>query len=345
MEKHLPVNARRVYNKMLWGGVLLFVLSIVGSIGFKLIGGPQTSWIDAIYMTFITIATIGYGEIVDLSHKPWGRVFAMFVGGAGLGTLWFLFSALTVFFLETDLNSAWARKRMERLIRKLHGHYIICGYGRVGRNVAQELEATNRHFVTIDEDLEMLLQQKERNAGLLYLHGDASDDDMLIAADIEDAKGVFAVTGDDSRNLMIVLTARQLNPKARIVARCHEVRNIDKMRKAGADTVVSPDFTGGMRIAAAMIRPQVITFLDEMLRSEHRLRLEEVTIPANFERRPLSALALTSTSFILLAVRVAGDWVFNPGHEFPLEAGQALIVMASPAGRHELESILASSAS
>ncbi|MBL8480680.1 MAG: potassium channel protein, partial [Rhodocyclaceae bacterium] len=135
--------------------------------------------------------------------------------------------------------------------------------------------------------------------------------------------------------------AKQLNPQVRVVARCHEVRNIEKMRKAGADAIVSPDFTGGMRIASAMIRPHVVGFLDEMLRSENNLRVEEVSVPDGFVPRDLSALELKSPNYLLLAIRRGQNWVFNPPATFRLEPGQVVIAMASPQGRHELEMALA----
>ena len=227
---------------------------------------------------------------------------------------------------------------MDKMIKKLHGHYIICGFGRVGHNVANELDATNRHYLPIDESEAVLEAQVERHPGLIYLHGDASDDDLLIEANIEHAKGVFAVTGDDSRNLMISLTAKQLAPHVRVVARCNDIRNTEKLRKAGADAIVSPNFTGGMRIASAMIRPHVVSFLDEMLRSEQHLRVEEIALPASFVGRALSQLGLKrSDDYLLLALRTGKEWTFNPHPDQQLEPGHIIVAMASPKGRAEIE--------
>jgi voltage-gated potassium channel len=139
---------------------------------------------------------------------------------------------------------------------------------------------------------------------------------------------------------MIALTAKQLAPHVRVVARSNEMRNVEKMRKAGADAIVSPNFTGGMRIASAMIRPHVVSFLDEMLRSEHKLRVEEVVVPKVFKPMAMSDLALKGDSYVVLAVRTRGDWTFNPPPDFVLEPGHTVIAMASPHGRFEIESAL-----
>ena len=151
---------------------------------------------------------------------------------------------------------------------------------------------------------------------------------------------MFAVTGDDSHNLMVALSVKLLNAKARVVARLHDVRNADKARRAGADEVVSPDFTGGMRIASAMVRPHVVNFMDQMRRSDDGLRMEEVMVPAAFVARPLSGLIPRSRDYILMATHERDRWVFNPPDSHIVEAHATLVLMASPDGRAQVERLL-----
>lgn len=331
----LPRILIRIYFAV---GVLLTLIA-VGTIGFYLIGGERANLSDAVYMTLITITTVGYGEIVPL-HGFGERLFTGLIALGGFGAVTFLFTSLTVFFLETDLDYTLRRRRMEKQVRKLHSHFIICGFGRVGRNVANELTTTHRHFVAIDSDEAAMEAQRERTPGLVYLGGDASDDELLLSAGIMDAHGVFAVTGDDSRNLMITITARQLNPDIRIVARCHEIRNAAKMKKAGADVVISPDFTGGMRIASSMIRPHVVNFLDEMLRSEQKIRLEELRLEEQHQLCSIGELRARCPGCVIVALKSGEDFQFNPGDELMLSPGQVLIVMLPPQGRSELQAAL-----
>ncbi len=335
-----PSSPLRAYRSLFWAALAMSLVLMTGTLGYRIIGGPQYTWMDCFYMTFITVATIGYNEIVDLSHNPGGRLFTVFIATLGIGTMTYMFSSVTALILESDINQAWRRKRMMQAISKLSGHYIVCGVGRVGSNVAQELVATGRECVVIDSDLKHLEAFLEKYPAQSYIHADATDNDVLLAAGIMNARGIFAVATDDSQNLVISLSAKQLNPGLRVVARCHELKNVEKTRMAGADEIVSPDFTGGLRIVSAMVRPHVVSFLDEMLKTENALRLEEFPMPAQFAGKPLSVLNLSSRHYVVLAVRQGQHWVFNPEPGHALQEGDVLMVMTTPQGRSRLERLI-----
>ena len=226
---------------------------------------------------------------------------------------------------------------MQDRIDNLSGHYIVCGVGRVGSNVAHELIVTERPFVAVEDAAAAVALFRERHPDAYVIHGDSSDDEMLERAGVKRAAGVFAITGDDGKNLLITLAVKHLNPAARVVARCHEVRNIEKLKRVGADAIVSPDFTGGMRIASSMVRPAVVNFLDEMLRTDEKLRMEEIQLPSDFAPRALREVVPLSREYVVVAVRMAGSWQFNPLEDFTLQPGNTLVAMATPEGRRVLE--------
>ena len=328
----------RIYRRFLGPAIALVIVLAVGTSGYLLIGGPGTSIVDALYMTFITIATIGYGEIIDMTGKPGGRIFTMVIAFAGIGVTSYIFSKLTAFIVAGELNEALRRRRMLKRIAQLSGHYIVCGAGRVGANVALELDKTGRAFVLIDVDPAQITAHEERYAHAMHVLGDGTENELLEQAGIGRAAGLFAVTGDDSRNLVITLSAKQLNPACRVVARCHEVNYFSKMERVGADAIVSPDFTGGMRIVSSMVRPHVVSFLDEMLRSDENLRVEEVKVTSGTTPASIETFAPTSTDYVVLALKVGGrETVFNPPSDRIIQPGDVIIVMATPAGRHALE--------
>lgn len=296
--------------------------------------------IDALYMTFNVVTTLGFAETVEAARGTGGRLFTMFVAFLGIAGTWYLFSTFTAFVLETNLNQAYRRRRMERTISAMSGHYIVCGIGRVGGYVADELLKTKRAFVVIDPDPGALSAHEERTGHGVLLQGDAAEDEVLRRAGVAQAAGVFAVTNDDSRNLVVSLSAKQLNPVVRVVARVHDRHNVDKTRRAGADEIVSPDFTGGMRIASAMLRPNAVHVMDMMLHTEENIRVEEVVVPRAAAGSTVQALGRRH-EWLLVAIRdTHSHWHFNPPPETKIAAGDTIVAIVSPEGRQLLEQAL-----
>jgi voltage-gated potassium channel len=235
---------------------------------------------------------------------------------------------------------------MEKRIERMASHFIVCGADGVGTHIARELRATDRPFVVVDLDREKADRLAVDGEEPAVVVGDATDNETLRRAGIDRAQGLFAVTGDDNQNMVISLSARQLNPKIRLVARCEEMRNLEKMQRAGADAAVSPTSIGGMRMASVMLRPAVVTFLDVMLRREdENLRIEELPVPAGWAGRPLAALGLERyRRLLLLAVRRGPGWTYNPPRDHVMAEGDTLVFMGAPAERVELEKALAATA-
>lgn len=329
-----------VIRNLLFAFVALSLVLLIGTVGYHMLGGEKYSWLDCFYMTFITISTIGYIEAVDVSHYEYGRLFTIFIGFTGIGVLGYVFSTVTAFTLESDLNESWRRKKMHQKILQMKDHYIVCGVGLVGSNVAHELTSTGRSCVIVDSNMETIQRYLDGHSGQMYLHGDATDNDVLLAAGVLHARGVFAVAHDDSQNLVISLSAKQLNSGLRVVARCHDLKNVEKTRRAGADEIVSPDFTGGLRIVSAMVRPQVVSFLDEMLKSEASVRMEEINIPVELSGKPLAVLYHGNKDCLVLALRSANGWLFNPPTQHVVQGGDVLMVMTNPEGRQRLEQLM-----
>lgn len=331
----------KVIRNLVIALMALVLVFIIGTIGYRILGGEHYSWMDCFYMTFITISTIGYGEVVDVTHYQYGQLFTVFIGMSGIGTLGYVLSTLTAFMLENDLNIAWWRKKMQKKIAQLKDHYIVCGVGLVGRNVAHELDLTARPFVIIDGNMDVIQRYLDTHPEQLYLLGDASDNDMLIAAGIGRARGIFAVAHDDSVNLVISLSAKQLNPTLRVVARCHDMKNAEKTRRVGADEIVSPDYSGGLSLVSAMVRPSVMSFLDDMLKTDSKLRMDEIVIPDRAEGRTLSMLYDDENECLVMAIRSGGEWQFNPPSSYLLQSQDVLMVMTTPEDRAWIEARLA----
>jgi len=331
-----------IYRRFIWGAVILLAIVLIGTVGYWFIGGRQYSFVDTLYMTVITITTIGFEEVIDLSGNVGGRIFTIFIAISGIGIMAYIVTNITALVVEGELTESFRRRRMEKIAGNYKGHYIVCGLGRVGCYIANELHATKRPHVIVDVNKKDTESSLESFRGEVFIEGDATDSNTLLKAGVEKAAGLFAVTGDDNQNLVATLTAKQLNPKLRVVARCNDIRNTEKMKKAGADAVVSPSAIGGLRMASEMVRPTVVSFLDIMLRDkEKNLRVEEWPVPESFVGRPISALNLKRCSHtLLLAVKTGENWVYNPSESHVIDRENTLVFMTTPEGIDELSQLL-----
>jgi voltage-gated potassium channel len=323
-----------LFRRFVWTAPMFFGVLIIGTVGYHFISEGKSSIIDCLYMTVITVSTIGYGEIVDLSNKPYGRLFTIFIALSGIGTLTYILSSITAFIVGGELKEVFRRKRMNNKAMAFNNHYIVCGIEGVGHYIVKELITTKRPHIIVDNSEDHINELLRTFDEKVYIIGDAMEDTTLLEAGIERAAGLFAVTGDDNHNLVISLSARQLNPKIRIVARCRHVNNMEKMKKVGADSIVSPQFIGGLRMASEMIRPATVTFLDTMLRGSKNLRVEDIILPDTFKERKVSDLHL---KVLLMAIKTKDDWVYNPSAEYLVRGGDSLIILCSSDDRMSIE--------
>ncbi len=317
-----------------WIVLALAALFVIGIVGFHFIEG--WGWFDAFYMVLITVTTIGYSEVHPLSQA--GRIFnvAIIIGGVGL--LFLAIGALAQLLLEFELLNVFGRRRMEREIDRLRDHYIICGAGRVGLSTARELARRPVPFVVVETSQAKL-------DGLppewLTLVGDATQESTLRQAKVERARGLVAATTTDATNLYIVMTARGLNGKLKIIARASEEDAEKHLKTAGADAVISPYHFAGHRIAQSFLRPNVLDFLDSAtVKIGVDLEIAEVQIGAgsryvgqSFRESKMRG----DFGLIVLAVKRNGDMQFNPGPDDRIAAGDYLIAIGESAGLRKLE--------
>ena len=322
-------------------GLLLLVIVAAGTVGFHLIEG--WTWFDGFYMVVTTLTTIGYQEVHPLSHA--GRIFNVFVILAGVSLVLLGVGALSQALLEFELQSFFGRRRMEREIGRLDGHFIICGMGRVGRSVARELARKPAPFVMIENaDAK---RQRYAAENWLVIAGDATQEETLRQAQIDRASGLIAATTTDATNLYIVLTARGLNPRLKIIARASEDAAEKHLLTAGADSVVSPYSFAGQRIAQSLLRPHVVTFLDTAtthLGMDLEIGEIHITPESAFAGKTLESSRIRQErGVIVLAIKRNDAMRFNPAPDERIESGDCLIAMGEPAQLRELEQTAATS--
>ncbi len=332
---------KEVWRQVIRIGAALGAFVVLGTLGYYMLGhslGCPASLLDCLYMTIITLSTVGYGEVVPVAKTEAGRLFSILLILSGVGVLLYSLTSFAILLMEGTMQGAWGRWRMEKQIAKMNNHYIVCGAGRVGEVIVRELALTHRPVVVIDKDAEKVTAIGQE-LNVPFIVGDATEESILRAAGIERAAGLLAALGNDHDNLFLVLTARSINPNLRIIARGNHPSVVDKMLKAGADEVVLPETTGGLRMVSLMVRPTAVSFLDQMLRQrEVTLRVEEVVIEPSspFVGKRLSDLKLPQQWNILVLAyqQEDGTLAYNPPADLELRQGMAFIVMGDV---HKLE--------
>jgi voltage-gated potassium channel len=322
----------RFKNRLIKGLISTFIAIVAGTTGYKLLGGPEWSLLDSIYMTIITLTSVGFGEIQDLSGNPYARILTIFIILFGMGSILFLVSTVTGFIVEGELTNVFGRRKMLKEISNLKNHFIVCGVGNIGRTIVKELQQTKRDFVVVDtasEKLEKLSAMEK----ILYINDDATNDEVLVNAGVHEAQGLITILPEDKDNLFVTLTAKQLNPNLRIVSKGIDEHTIRKLKMAGADSVVLSNAIGGLRMVSELIRPAAVSFLDKMLRTQKgkSYRIEEVKISANskFIGQTLSeANLLHNTRVLLVAMKgKEGDFIYNPESTSIIRGETEIVVM------------------
>jgi voltage-gated potassium channel len=313
----------------------------VGTTGYRVIEGWPL--FDSLYMTVITVTTVGYGEIRQLSRA--GRIFTVFLIMASFGGMGYVVGSIAQTFIAGQIRMALGRRKLEKRVKRLKNHFILCGYGRIGSFIAKEFAVEKVSFIVIEKEPERIKLIEED--GFLYVEGDATNDENLISAGIEKASCLIAATGSDADNLYITLSARSLNPTIFILSRAAEEGAEKKLLSAGANRVVSPYLMGAARIVNAVLRPNIVEFVDLVVERKHlELQLEEITVEddARFKGKPLRESGIRREfGLIVVAIKKgSGAMIFNPSSETLIEKGDVLIALGEKKHLGMLEQLVQS---
>lgn len=322
--------------------LLTLLISIVGTTGYMMIEGWDL--LDSMYMTVITLTTVGYGEVHAVSRA--GRIFTMLLVLFGVGFCLYVAGAMVQFMVEGRIRAILGRRRLDKKIGRLKNHHIVCGYGRIGRVLCKNLIGKKEFDLVVLESNKDLIPVMEED-GVLYLHGDAIDEENLIRAGIKTAKGLVAVLATDAENVFLVLTARQLNPHLHITARSSRNETVSKLIAAGANNVVSPYDIGAISMAQRILKPTVTSFLD-LAFAEQRKDIKMEEIPVSSSSSLINIMLKDSGirqkfNLIIIAIKKPdGSMLFNPSFETKIEAGDTVIAVGEDSNLQKLEKILES---
>lgn len=317
----------------------LLTILIIGIAGYRIL--ERWSMIDSLYMTAITLSTVGFSEAHPLS--PQGKIFTVFLIASGIGLAAYAAGSIASFVMEGQFTNLLGRQKMHNRISKIKNHHIICGYGKLSQQIITEFEEKGIPFVVIEKNPSISSKLIEK--GTLCIEGDPTTDPVLINAGIERANCIMCALPQDPDNVFVSLSAKGLNSSIVVIAKCDSDETVPKLKKAGADHVISPSVIGGRRMAAAALRPSVVDFLDVLVQGSggQELGLEELTVPA---KSPLAGVALkdsqvrNKTGAIIIGIRRSGKLTANPAPDFKMHAGDTLIVLGSQEGLETLAELL-----
>ena len=329
------------YFRVLFPLFILIILICVGTVGYVAI--DSYTWFNAFYMTIITVATVGYGEVEPLSTE--GKIFTSFLIITSFITFAYAVSSITKFITDGELRIFFKNKRLNAEVEKLSDHVIICGYGRNGKQAAQILKKHNKRFVVIEENEKVTAGANHRFSELI-LNGDATQDEILLKAGILKAKALITTLPADAANVFIVLTARNLNPKLTIISRASDDGSDAKLKIAGANNVIMPDKVGGAHMASLVMKPDVMEFLDYITaQSADSINLEEISfdsISDSLKNKTLSDLEIRNKSGanIIGFKTVLGEYIVNPSADTKIIPHSKIFVLGSPDQIKKLKQLL-----
>ncbi len=322
--------------------LLTLFIGIAGTTGYMMIEGWDL--LDSMYMTIITLATVGYGEVHSVSKA--GRIFTMLLIFFGVGFCLYVAGAMVQFMVEGRIRAILGRRRLDKKIGRLKNHHIVCGYGRIGRVLCKNLYGKKEFDLIVLESNKDLIPVMEED-GVLYLHGDAVDEENLIKAGIKTAKGLVAVLATDAENVFLVLTARQLNPNLHITARASRSDTKSKFLAAGANNVVSPYDIGAISMAQRILKPTITSFLDLAFAEQNKdIKMEEIPVGPSSSLINImlkdSGIRQKFNLIIIAIKKPDGSMLFNPSFETKIEAGDTVIAVGEDSNLQKFEKILES---
>lgn len=340
----MPGRTRKVSGVMIRrtsglvkAALMLAAVVLFGTVGYVVLEG--WSWFDAFYMTIMTITTVGSGEPLPMNTA--GRWLTIAVVAVGFATLTYTVLRLMAYMVEGRLESLFEVRRTRRRIAKMENHFILCGYGRVGREIANAFKDGKTPFVVIDINEQSL--QRAAAEGCTVVHGDAAESHTLQAAGVDRARGLVAAIDSDEKNIYVTLSARVINPRLFIIARANWENAEEKLRLAGANRIISPYTIGGRRMASLAVRPTAIEFVDTILTARNsELLLEDFAIADGSKSlgKTIAELIPDSSSMIVLAVKREGRMTLRPPRETRLESGDEIVVAGAPDDMRSLEAMV-----